>query len=85
MKVYVRLAIGAVLVCAVAYLAWLNPANVEVHLAPGHTLPAMQLGVVLVAAFLAGLLAVLAGLLYLAFRGYLSPAMLIEFANSFYC
>ena len=27
----------------------------------------------------------LAGLLYLAFRGYLSPAMLIDFASSMLC
>ena len=27
----------------------------------------------------------LAGLLYLAFRGYLAPAMLIDFANSMLC
>lgn len=30
-------------------------------------------------------MAVFAGLLYIAFRGYLTPAMLIDFANSFYC
>ena len=27
----------------------------------------------------------LAGLLYLAFRGYLAPALLIDFANSMLC
>lgn len=27
----------------------------------------------------------LAGILYLAFRGYLAPAMLIDFANSMLC
>ena len=31
------------------------------------------------------IMAVLTAILYLAFRGYLSPAMLIDFANSFYC
>lgn len=30
-------------------------------------------------------MACLAGLLYLAFRGYLSPAMLIDFANTMLC
>ena len=28
---------------------------------------------------------VLAGILYVAFRGYLSPALLIDFANSWIC
>lgn len=31
------------------------------------------------------LMAGLAGVLYLAFRGYLSPAMLIDFANTMLC
>ena len=31
------------------------------------------------------LMAGLAGLLYLAFRGYLSPGMLIDFANTLLC
>jgi len=31
------------------------------------------------------LMAGLAGLLYLAFRGYLAPAMLIDFTNSMLC
>ncbi len=31
------------------------------------------------------LMAGLVGLLYLAFRGYLAPAMLIDFANSMLC
>ena len=30
-------------------------------------------------------MAILTGILYVAFRGYLSPAMLIDFANGFYC
>jgi hypothetical protein len=28
---------------------------------------------------------VMAGLLYLAFRGYLAPALLLDFANSMLC
>jgi hypothetical protein len=31
------------------------------------------------------LMAGLAGLLYLAFRGYLAPALLLDFANSMLC
>ena len=31
------------------------------------------------------LMAGLTGLLYLAFRGYLTPAMLIDFANTMLC
>jgi hypothetical protein len=31
------------------------------------------------------LMAGLVGLLYLAFRGYLTPAMLIDFANTMLC
>lgn len=31
------------------------------------------------------LMAGLAGLLYLAFRGYLTPAMLMDFSNSMSC
>jgi hypothetical protein len=31
------------------------------------------------------LMAGLAGLLYLAFRGYLAPGMLIDFANTMLC
>lgn len=31
------------------------------------------------------LMAGLAGLLYLAFRGYLAPAMLLDFANTLWC
>ncbi len=31
------------------------------------------------------LMAGLAGLLYLAFRGYLAPSMLLEFANMMLC
>ena len=30
-------------------------------------------------------MAIFAGILYFAFRGYLTPAMLIDFANSFVC
>ena len=30
-------------------------------------------------------MAMLTAILYFAFRAYLSPAMLIDFANSFYC
>ena len=31
------------------------------------------------------IMAVLVGIIYVAFKSYLSPGMLIDFANSFYC
>ncbi|MBI1817944.1 MAG: tetratricopeptide repeat protein [Deltaproteobacteria bacterium] len=59
----VLIAIGIAVAAAVAYLAFLNPATVDVRLAPQFTLAGLQLGVVLISAFLAGALVVLAGLL----------------------
>jgi tetratricopeptide (TPR) repeat protein len=59
----VLIAIGIAVAAAVAYLAFLNPVTVDVRLAPQFTLAGLQLGVVLIAAFLSGALVVLAGLL----------------------
>ncbi|MBI4517073.1 MAG: tetratricopeptide repeat protein [Deltaproteobacteria bacterium] len=51
---------GLALVCAVAYLAWLNPARVELHLTPSY-LVAPPLAAALAFAFLAGAALVLGG------------------------
>ncbi|HVN83679.1 MAG TPA: tetratricopeptide repeat protein [Candidatus Binatia bacterium] len=62
MKRALAIVAGGVLLCAIPYLAWLNPVSVDVHLAPRYVLPSMQLGVVLVGAFLAGAAAIMVGL-----------------------
>ncbi|HUI27450.1 MAG TPA: tetratricopeptide repeat protein [Candidatus Kryptonia bacterium] len=71
MKRGLAIVAGGALLCAVPYLAWLNPTGVDVRLAPHYTIPSMQLGVVLVVAFLAGVSVILFGLLFQTFGRWL--------------
>jgi predicted Zn-dependent protease/uncharacterized integral membrane protein len=53
---------GVVSVCAVLYLAWLNPNPVELHLSPSYRLQ-LPLAAALVLAFLLGILLILGGVI----------------------
>ena len=58
MKRAVAILVGMALVCLVAYLSWLNPAEVEFRLTPTYKMPG-HLGSLMVFAFLAGAVAVM--------------------------
>jgi predicted Zn-dependent protease/uncharacterized integral membrane protein len=60
MKRALAILVGALLVCAVAYLSWLNPTLVEFRFHPTRSLPGVPLATLIVAAFLLGALLVLA-------------------------
>ena len=53
---------GVASVCAVLYLAWLNPGPVELHLSPSYRLQ-LPLAAALVLAFLLGILLILGGVI----------------------
>lgn len=59
MKRAVAILVGVATVCLVAYLSWLNPAEVEFRLTPTYTMPG-HLGPLMVFAFIAGAVVVLA-------------------------
>src|SRR5205085_2588470 len=59
MKRAAAILLGVATVCLVAYLSWLNPAEVEFRLAPTYAV-AGRLGPLMVFAFLIGAIAVLA-------------------------
>jgi tetratricopeptide (TPR) repeat protein len=62
MKRGLAIVAGVALVCAVAYLSWLNPTSVTLHLSTTYTIQA-PLSVLLVLAFVVGAVLVLTGLL----------------------
>jgi uncharacterized protein HemY len=58
MKRVLAIVVGVAMVCLVAYLSWLNPAAVEFRFAPARSIQA-PLGVLMILAFVVGVLLVL--------------------------
>jgi len=67
MKRALALIVGVAVVCVVGYLSWLNPAAVTFHFSPGRSVEA-PLAALIIFAFVAGALAVLAVMLIQAGR-----------------
>ncbi len=63
MKRALAILVGAAIVCAVAYLSWLNPAAVEFHLSPARSVEAPLAALIVFAAVGGALLVVAAGLI----------------------
>jgi len=68
MKRALATVIGAALVCAVAYLSWLNPTRVDFYLSPARTVHDAPLAALLLVAFSGGALLVLLGVMVQAGR-----------------
>jgi tetratricopeptide (TPR) repeat protein len=68
MKRAVAIIVGLVMVCLVAYLSWLNPTRVEFRFSPTHSVHDFPLGPLMVFAWIAGAVVVLAVMMIQAGR-----------------